>query len=270
MVIHFAAKAYEPWFPEPEPSPLYRDDQAWQGAHLWDHITESDNFHGPFRGPTILHHPDLQYALDNGWRVVGGPKTIDHQGRGETGSGSTYLYKIGEDGLIHKAHLGVGPEEANMDLNDDEEAGRGLGRYGTVPENNWRHLIMGERGLSEGPEKHESLRDLVDDEKARSMDPTHQGYKDFKVREPNQSFLDPNKEAEWEKQWQHTIRRAWDTGTNDPSKHWDDPIPDPYANIDKIPRSPALGEGPGDYVKPDAPYGEGIVAPKHPRYGGLL
>ena len=37
------AAEYEPWLPEPKPSPVYRNDAAWQKAHLWDHWVESDN-----------------------------------------------------------------------------------------------------------------------------------------------------------------------------------------------------------------------------------
>lgn len=230
-IIRFAAE-YQPWFPEPDRNTVYRDDAAWQNAHLWDHWGESDNFHGPFAGPTILHHPDLQHALDNGWRVVGGDKSIDHQSRGETGSGTSYLYKIGDDGLIHKAHLNVGPEDTH--LYDEGHAGDRLDQeYGTVPEKNWRHLIMSEGGLSESPDSHATLKDLVNDEIVRSKDPEHNGYKDYRLLDRS-ARNEGN--ATQERKYHNTYRRAWDTGTNEPHLHWNDPVPDPYANIDQIPR----------------------------------
>jgi hypothetical protein len=228
------AEEYEPWFPEPDRDTLYRNDAAWQKAHLWDHHTESDNFHGPYRGPTILHHPDLQYALDNGWRVVGGPKAIDHQSRGEASSGSKYLYKIGEDGLIHHVHMNMGPEDTN-NLGEGYAGDEFDQMYGTAPEDNWRHLITSEGGTSEGPTSHNTLRELIDDEKARSMDPTHQGYKDFEPLPSYRGQRGPG-DVEHEKRYQNSLRRAWETGTNDPHKHYNDPIPDPYANLRDIPR----------------------------------
>ena len=230
VIVRYAAE-YEPWFPEPEASPSYRNDAAWQKAHLWDHYTESNNLHGPYRGPTILHHPDLQHALDNGWRVIGGPKSIDHQSRGETGSGTSYLYKIGEDGLIHKAHLNMGPEDTS--LLGEGVAGDDFDQmYGKAPDSNWRHLIESEGGFSESPTSHDTLKDLVDDEAFRSSDPTHKGYADY---EPHPRDSGPENLAH-EKKYQNTYRRAWETGTNEPHKHWNDPLPDPYAGIEEFPR----------------------------------
>lgn len=259
-IFRMAAEGqYEPWFPEPTPG-HHDNDLNWQNHHLWDHLTESDNIHGPYRGPSILHHPDLQHALDNGWRVYGGDKSIDHQTRGETGSGTKYLYKIGPNGLVHSVHLNVGPEDASMGLDDDEEAGRGLGAYRSVPENNYRHLVMGEGGMVEGPSSHDTLRDLVDDEQRRSADP--QGYKDFAPL-PAYRGRRTQEDIKSQKQYQHSVRRAWQTGTNDHSKHWDDPMPqDPTSIIEKMPRSQkpvmAEDEGPDD-----------MLPSKHPRYGSL-
>lgn len=228
-IFRLAAEAeHQPWSPAPIQGP-YDDDHDWQKAHLWDHYTETENPHGPFRGPTILHHPDLQHALDNGWRVVGGDKMIDHQSRGETGSGSAYLYKIGKDGLIHEAGLEMAPEDTHLYGDDDNDQFEDM--YGSVPEKNWHHRILSEGGAAGSPEKHRTLRDLVDDETARSMDPTGKGYSDFKpyvVSGGTQTHRD------WERKHQQTIRNAWTTGTNEPHKHWDDPIPDVY-DIDKIP-----------------------------------
>lgn len=254
----------EPWLPGPDKGVLYGGDHAWQTAHLWDSMMEdNDSPHGPWRGPTILHHPDYQYALDNGWRPIGGPKTIDHQSRGETGSGSPYLYKISKDGVIHQAHLAVGPDEAHIaDMENDVIPGPSP--YGDVPDRNWRHLIMGEGNTAEGPEQHASLRDLVDDEAFRSADPSHRGYDDFKLlpiyrsedRAANKPYDD------FERKYHHTIRRAWQTGSNQPGLHWNDPIPDLYADIEKIPRAPARGREPG----PRGDYDEPGIA-RHPRYG---
>lgn len=228
------ASEYTPWTPAPDPG-HYADDEDWQKAHLWDHYTETGDKFAPYRGPTILHHPDLQYALDNGWRVIGGNKELDHQSRGETGSGSPYLYKIDKGGVIHGAHLNMGPEETSLldEGHNDDEFGR---QFGSAPAKNWRHLIGIEGGSAEGPESHETLKDLVDDEAFRSSDPTHKGYADFKPlphymeRPRNESDID------FDKKHQHTIRRAWETGTNDPHLHWNDPIEDPYASLDTFPR----------------------------------
>lgn len=244
--------AAEPWHPEPTPG-QYINDAHWQDAHLWNHWLESNESHGPYRGPSILHHPDLQHALDNGWRVIGGDKAIDHQERGEVSSGSPYLYKVSPDGLIHNVHLNTGPSET-----DNEEESGGLD-WGTSPEKNWRHLLMGEGYTSEGP-SHNTLRDLVDDEAARSEDP--RGYRDF---EPLPSYRgDPNfprMDLDWERKHHNAYRRAWETGTNDPSKHYQDPIPDPYAGIDDLPRarrpaSPGSSSGGEEF--------------KHPRYGSVI
>lgn len=230
---------HEPWFPEPIPHYVhgYADDHDWQSAHLWDHYTETENTHGPYRGPNILHHPDLQYALDNGWRVLGGPKTIDHQSRGESGSGSPYLYKIDKGGLIHHAHLAIGPEDTHS-LYDNDEVDPHLfdQKYGSVPEKNWNHIIQSENGLtSMGPEGHQTLRVLVDHELFRSADPTGKGYADYKVY-PHQLESGWAKDQDWQKKYIRNIRRAWDTGTNEPTKHWDEPMEDPYADLDDIPR----------------------------------
>jgi hypothetical protein len=257
------AAEYEPWFPEPTPDHHFYDDQDWQRGHLWDSLTEdNDNLGGAYRGPSILHHPDLPYALDNGWRVFGGPKNIDHQERGETGSGSTLLYKIGKDGIIHEASLGMGPDDAHHALDQDEEAGHGLGRYGEVPESNWRHLISQEGGFAEGPHQHDSLRDLVDDEKARTNHPEGlaKGYEDFKLLPGYRNTPATGGDSLWAQKHMHTLRRAWDTGTNDNHQHFDDPMPDPYANIDKIPRNqkPVYAD--------DEPEGE-MPSTRHPRYG---
>lgn len=234
-IFRLAEEGHVPWSPEPDRSVYYMDDKDWQKHHLWDHHTESDNgAFGPYRGPTILHHPDAQHALDNGWRFIGGDKAIDHQSRGETGSGSPYMYKISRDGTIHSAHLNVGPDES---IPYDQDGHETDFEWGSVPENNWRHLIMGEGGTAEGPKSHESLKDLVDDEAFRSSDPTHKGYSDFNILPYFQKKQTPE-DMEWSKKYQHIVRRAWETGTNRPHDHWKDPIPDPYAHLDDIPRGP--------------------------------
>jgi hypothetical protein len=225
------ATEHEPWFPIPTPG-HYPDDMEWQRAHLWDHLTESNNTHGPYRGPSILHHPDLPYAIDNGWRVYGGDKSIDHQTRGETGAGTNYLYKIGPSGLIHSVGLDVGPEEADIGADDDE--GRGLGlEYGAVPSGNYRHLISGEGGTSEGPHGHDTLRDLVDDEQQRSVQPG--GYKDFT---PLPSYRGKRTQGDINlaKRYQRSVRRAWQTGTNNHSEHWDEVPEDSASIVDQMPR----------------------------------
>lgn len=252
------AAEHKPWFPTPTPGP-YDNDTEWQKQHLWDHFTETGNTFGPYRGPSILHHPDLQHAIDNGWRVHGGDKSIDHQTRGETGSGTKYLYKIGPSGLIHSAHLNFGPEDASGF--DDGVAGDEFDqRYGTVPENNYRHLVTGEGGTVEGPDSHHTLRDLVDDEQRRSADP--EGYKDFA---PLPAYRGKRTQGDisHEKQYQHSVRRAWETGTNDYSKHWNDPMPqDPASVVEQMPRNqkPVMAEDMG----PD----DDMPVSKHPRYGG--
>jgi len=253
--IFKTSQEYEPWHPQAIPG-FYDNEPDWMRDHLWDHIVESDNTHGPYRGPSILHHPDYQYAVDNGWRPIGGDKDIDHQARGETTSGSPYLYKVDKNGLVHSAHLDTGPEEANMDLNEDEENGRGLGRYGTVPESNWRHLVTSEGGDSEAPLKYDSLRDLVDEEKRRSALGS-EGYKDYEPREYRVDVGD-----DWQKKHNHMVNRAWETGTNQPFLHRNDPMPDPYANIDNIPRGPRPSPEPITYDVDDLRSG-----PTHPRYG---
>lgn len=232
-IFRLGAGEHEPWFPEPTPGP-YGTDADWQKQHLWDHHTESDNTYGPYRGPSILHHPDLQHALDNGWRVYGGDKSIDHQTRGETSSGTPYLYKVGPSGLIHSAHLGMGPEDTNMldQGHPNDEFDR---QYGTAPEGNYRHLVSGEGGTSEGSDRHDTLRDLVDDEKRRSADPNGEGYKDFAPL-PAWRGRRSEDDINSDKKYQHSVRRAWDTGTNDHSKHWNEPMEDPYSNLDDFPR----------------------------------
>lgn len=258
-IFRRVATEYEPHTWEPDNSVRYANDQEWQRAHLWDSMVESDNLHGPYRGPTILHHPDLQYALDNGWRVVGGNTHLDHQARGETSSGSDYLYKISRDGLIHTVHLGTGPDEAHTYDMEDSPPLTDL-TYGDVPKENWRHLVMGEGGTAEGPKMHATLRDLVDDEQFRSSDPTHEGYKDFELRSRNPLYGSQQEDRDWVKKWHHTYRRAWETGTNNPHKHWTDPIPDPYANIDKIPRNQRRVQ-----QAPREDFGD--PGSRHPRYG---
>jgi hypothetical protein len=183
---------------------------------------------------------------------------IDHQMSGETGSGHSYLYKIDDNGRIHNASLNIGPDDIHLEDNPDEDEHQ----YGTVPKNNWRHSITGEGGIvSVNPEGHDSLRDLVDDEAFRSSDPTNGGYKDFEVPDYMKDRIRSGDEDKWRAKLNHTVRRAWETGTNQPDLHWKDPMPDPYANIESIPRGQKPVRMPDEYNSPQAP------ASKHPRYG---
>ncbi len=251
------AAQHEPWFPDPEFSPYDTDDE-WQRAHLWDHHTETGNTFGPYRGPSILHHPDLQYALDNGWRVHGGDRMIDHQTRGETGSGNTYLYKRDPQGLMHSVNLGLGPDDTN--LFDEDHAGDKFDEmYGTAPEGNYRHLLSSEGNTAEGPVGHDTLSDLVDDEKRRSAEPD--GYKDFAPL-PSYRGRRSQSDIDFDKRYNHAVQRAWETGTNDYTQHMNDPMPDAAAMVDEIPRGG--GRAPVS-VEDEGP--DDLPMVKHPRYG---